>query len=82
MEKTKAETEIESEKKWSRLVRAPLVGAKHVTLDVCTPQGELKRKVVSKGKYAKDYRGVYRAARKCHWGGEWPEILPEQEQKN
>lgn len=59
---------------WAKIVRPPLLAAKHVILDVCTPQGTMERRVPSKGKL-KHVPGAYRAARKASWGGHWPNWL-------
>lgn len=53
----------------ARMIRSPLLATRHVLLDLCTPEGELERRSVTKGK---TMREVYRAARKGHWGALWP----------
>lgn len=49
----------------SRVVKRPLKGAGHVTLDLCTPEG-LKRSIVSK----RD-KTIFAQARKIIWGDSW-----------
>ncbi|CAM9882881.1 unnamed protein product [Chrysoparadoxa australica] len=56
---------------WGRLVRPPLKSKGHVTMDICTPTGELTRTVVSRKKVA-HIRGFYNASRKSRLGGLWP----------
>ncbi|KAF0692649.1 Aste57867_16288 [Aphanomyces stellatus] len=53
----------------ARMTRGPLLSTKHVTLDLCLPKGELERRAVTKGRTVRE---VYRAARKAHWGAQWP----------
>ncbi|TMW68321.1 hypothetical protein Poli38472_005789 [Pythium oligandrum] len=53
----------------ARLIRGPLLANRHVHLDLCMPDGELERRAVTKGK---SIREAYRAARKAHWGAQWP----------
>lgn len=49
--------------------RSPLLATRHVHLDLCTPEGTLERRSVTKGKHIRE---VYRASRKAHWGALWP----------
>ncbi|CAM9707480.1 unnamed protein product [Scytosiphon promiscuus] len=56
---------------WARLIRKPLKAKGHALLDVCTPEGNIQRKVVAKGKW-KGVPGVFVAARKSQLGGLWP----------
>ncbi|CAI5711383.1 hypothetical protein KXD40_001533 [Peronospora effusa] len=53
----------------ARMLRAPLLATRHVHLDLCTPDGKLERRSVTKGKATRE---VYRASRKAHWGALWP----------
>ncbi|CAN8072370.1 unnamed protein product [Agarophyton chilense] len=55
---------------WGRLIRAPLMKRKHIAIDVCTRDGNLERRVVSK-KNARP--GHFSKARKSKWGDVWPE---------
>ncbi|CAM9153981.1 unnamed protein product [Ectocarpus sp. 4 AP-2014] len=56
---------------WARLVRKPLKAKGHALLDVCSPEGNIQRKVVAKGKW-KGVPGMFVAARKSQVGGLWP----------
>ncbi|CAM9432193.1 unnamed protein product [Ectocarpus sp. 12 AP-2014] len=56
---------------WARLVRKPLKAKGHALLDVCSPEGNIQRKVVAKGKW-KGVPGLFVAARKSQVGGLWP----------
>eukprot|EP00903_Cladosiphon_okamuranus_P009917 g9414.t3 len=56
---------------WARLIRKPLKAKGHALLDVCSPEGNIQRKVVAKGKW-KGAPGVFVAARKSQLGGLWP----------
>ncbi|ETW07606.1 hypothetical protein H310_02082 [Aphanomyces invadans] len=53
----------------ARLTRGPILSNRHVTLDLCHPEGTMERRSVTKGRAERD---VYRAARKAHWGSQWP----------
>lgn len=53
----------------ARMLRGPLLATRHVHLDLCTPEGKLERRAVTRGK---SLREVYRASRKAHWGALWP----------
>ncbi|KAL4169242.1 hypothetical protein KRP22_010165 [Phytophthora ramorum] len=53
----------------ARMLRGPLLATRHVHLDLCTPEGKLERRSVTRGK---SIREVYRASRKAHWGALWP----------
>lgn len=57
------------DKRWGRLIRAPLRKGKHVSLDACTRESKLERRVISK-KNAPD--GQYSKARRAKWGDVWP----------
>jgi ribosomal protein RSM22 (predicted rRNA methylase) len=73
---------------WGRIIRSPLKKRGHVVMDVCYPDGALRRSVVTKGKEGR-LPLFYRAARKSQWGGLYPaynfaettEILPEEEEE-
>lgn len=54
---------------FARMLRSPLLATRHVHLDLCTPEGKLERRNVTKGK---SVRKVYRASRKAQWGALWP----------
>ncbi|CAM9134901.1 unnamed protein product [Ectocarpus fasciculatus] len=56
---------------WARLIRKPLKAKGHALLDVCSPEGNIQRKVVAKGKW-KGVPGMFVAARKSQVGGLWP----------
>ena len=66
---------------WARIIRHPRKNKKHVILDVCTPQGTLERRVVSKARTTWRFPGAYRAARKATWGGLWPNWIARVEDK-
>ncbi|BGO90730.1 hypothetical protein NBRC10512_000670 [Rhodotorula toruloides] len=51
-----------------RIIAPPMKGSGHVTLDVCSPSGELERHVVSK----RQGRQIYYDARKSSWGDAFP----------
>ncbi|KAE9040452.1 hypothetical protein PR003_g5391 [Phytophthora rubi] len=53
----------------ARMMRGPLLATRHVYLDLCTPEGTIERRSVTKGKAIRE---VYRASRKAHWGALWP----------
>ncbi|KAF4322156.1 hypothetical protein BBO99_00001310 [Phytophthora kernoviae] len=53
----------------ARMLRGPLLATRHVHLDLCTPEGKLDRRSVTRGKAVRE---VYRASRKAHWGALWP----------
>ncbi|KDO33714.1 hypothetical protein SPRG_19324 [Saprolegnia parasitica CBS 223.65] len=53
----------------ARLTRGPLTSTRQVTIDLCHPNGSLERRAVTKGRAVRE---AYRAARKSHWGGQWP----------
>ncbi|OWZ05195.1 hypothetical protein PHMEG_00022761 [Phytophthora megakarya] len=53
----------------ARMLRGPLLATRHVHLDLCTPEGKLERRSVTRGKAVRE---VYRASRKAHWGALWP----------
>ncbi|CAH0473947.1 unnamed protein product [Peronospora belbahrii] len=63
------EAAAKKKKPIARMVRAPLLATRHVHLDLCTPDGKLERRSVTKGKAVRE---VYRASRKAHWGALWP----------
>uniref|UniRef100_K3WRH2 Ribosomal small subunit Rsm22 n=1 Tax=Globisporangium ultimum (strain ATCC 200006 / CBS 805.95 / DAOM BR144) TaxID=431595 RepID=K3WRH2_GLOUD len=70
MEKnSKAVADAAKKQPFARLIRSPLLATRHVHLDLCTPEGELERRSVTKGKHLRE---VYRASRKAHWGAQWP----------
>lgn len=52
----------------ARIVRNPFARKGHVTMDLCTSDGELQRVSLTKG--TSEPR-MYRAARKATWGGFW-----------
>lgn len=53
--------------------RSPLKRKGHVIVDMCTPEGEVAREVVSKAKFS----SVFSTARKATWGGLWPSDMSE-----
>ncbi|KAI0562204.1 Mitochondrial small ribosomal subunit Rsm22 [Gracilaria domingensis] len=55
---------------WGRMIRAPLLRAKHIALDVCTSDGNLERRVVSK---KSALPGQFSKARRSRWGDIWLE---------
>ncbi|CAI5744406.1 unnamed protein product [Peronospora destructor] len=63
------DTVARTKKPIARMLRAPLLATRHVHLDLCTPDGKLERRSVTKGKATRE---VYRASRKAHWGALWP----------
>jgi ribosomal protein RSM22 (predicted rRNA methylase) len=64
----KSSTSLESQSHhWSKIVFPPMKKNKHVILDVCTPEGTIKRSNIPKAK------GItYTHARKSYWGDMWP----------
>ncbi|TYZ57317.1 hypothetical protein PybrP1_008031 [[Pythium] brassicae (nom. inval.)] len=68
MEKNGAE-DADPKRRYARMIRNPLLATRHVHLDLCTPEGELERRSVTKGKHLRE---VYRASRKAQWGALWP----------
>ncbi|KAK1944602.1 Methyltransferase-like protein 17 [Phytophthora citrophthora] len=73
MQKTRKDSEedaaAKSKKPVARMLRAPLLATRHVHLDLCTPDGKLERRSVTKGKAVRE---VYRASCKADWGALWP----------
>lgn len=55
---------------WGRLIREPLLNGKHVTLDACTKEANLERRIVAKNKE----KGMYSQARRAKWGDVWPHV--------
>ncbi|NJP99649.1 small ribosomal subunit Rsm22 family protein [Streptomyces zingiberis] len=55
----------------SRVVRHPLLRKGQVLLDLCTPEGALRRETVTKRQGAR-----YRVARDTRWGDLWPPAEP------
>jgi ribosomal protein RSM22 (predicted rRNA methylase) len=49
---------------WSRLTRQPLKRKGHIIIDVCAPEGQLKREIITK-KHTKE---IFKAAKKAFWG--------------
>nr|CCA19192.1 conserved hypothetical protein [Albugo laibachii Nc14] len=66
---SEAETNASLKASVARMIRGPLLTKRNVILDLCTPQGVIERRTVTKGT---SLREVYRASRKAHWGAEWP----------
>lgn len=54
---------------WGRLIRAPLRRPKQISIDSCTREATLERRVVSK-RSAPD--GYFARARRSRWGDIWP----------
>ncbi|KAF1792176.1 S-adenosyl-L-methionine-dependent methyltransferase [Phytophthora cactorum] len=73
MQKTRKGSEEDAaakkKKPIARMLRGPLLATRHVHLDLCTPEGKLERRTVTRGKAVRE---VYRASRKAHWGALWP----------
>uniref|UniRef100_A0AAV1UXW8 Uncharacterized protein n=1 Tax=Peronospora matthiolae TaxID=2874970 RepID=A0AAV1UXW8_9STRA len=67
--KSSEEADAAEKMPFARMLRSPLLATRHVHLDLCTPEGKLKRRSVTKGKAIRE---VYRASRKAHWGAVWP----------
>ncbi|PVF99847.1 Rsm22-domain-containing protein [Serendipita vermifera] len=53
---------------WRRTVYSPMKGSGHITLDTCTPQGNIARIVIPKSQG----KQVYYDARKASWGDLFP----------
>ena len=51
-----------------RIIKAPIVKTGHVILDLCTQNGQLERRIVSKSEGT-----PYTQARDKEWGDEWKE---------
>jgi len=66
--------DMEKPSSLGRLIRKPILGGEHVTLDLCQANGSLGRVIITKQKNRKPNtkRMKYRAARKSTWGGLWP----------
>ncbi|TDH73605.1 uncharacterized protein CCR75_007280 [Bremia lactucae] len=60
---------VENRGSYARMIRGPLLATRHVHLNLCTPEGTLERRSVTKGKAIRE---VYRASRKALWGALWP----------
>lgn len=56
---------------YGRILRTPLKQRGHVTMDICTPAGYVKRHVLSK-KHLLEIPSLYTAVRKTTWGGLHP----------
>jgi ribosomal protein RSM22 (predicted rRNA methylase) len=52
----------------SRIVRHPLKHSGHVKLTLCTPQGKIENRTVTRSN-----KSAYKAARKAEWGDRWAE---------
>ncbi|GAM26921.1 hypothetical protein SAMD00019534_100960 [Acytostelium subglobosum LB1] len=57
------EEELKPNKLWSRLNEAPFKRKGHVTMDVCTPAGDLKRVTIAKS----HGKQLYKEARRTFW---------------
>ncbi|OQS06464.1 hypothetical protein THRCLA_01485, partial [Thraustotheca clavata] len=68
-EKKASHSSLTTTSSHARLTRGPLMSTRQVTLDLCHPNGNTERRAVTKGR---SIREAYRAARKAHWGGQWP----------
>ncbi|OQR86146.1 hypothetical protein ACHHYP_10953 [Achlya hypogyna] len=67
--KASSNSAVDDTEAHARLTRGPLTSTRQVTLDLCHPNGTLERRAVTKGRAIRE---AYRAARKSHWGGQWP----------
>lgn len=54
---------------WGRLLREPLRKTKHISIDACTSNAKLERRIVSKRKAPEGY---FSHARRSKWGDIWP----------
>lgn len=61
---------------YGRILRTPLKQRGHVTMDICTPAGYVKRHVLSK-KHMLEVPSLYTAVRKTTWGGLHPILSGE-----
>ena len=55
-----------------RIIRQPILSARHIMLDVCTADGSIRRLVIGKAGGPLYGPFGYRAARKIQWGDVWP----------
>lgn len=55
---------------WSRLMRPTIIRKGHVILDLCTPAGEIERRMISKSHNEDEMS--YKHSRKMVWGDLWP----------
>eukprot|EP01032_Pedospumella_encystans_P018347 gene18347-20890_t len=66
---------------WGRLVRSPIKSKGHITLDVCTPEGQVARSVISRSNL-QHVPALFTALRKTTWGGLFPVISSNLERSN
>ena len=59
---------------YGRLIRSPIKGRKHITVDVCLPNGNIQRVIHSKAELSHTLPRFYNAMRKASWGGLMPAI--------
>lgn len=57
----------------ARVIHAPRKNRGHILIDCCASPGRIVRHKISKS-MSKRSPGLYTAARKCRWGGFWPNI--------
>jgi ribosomal protein RSM22 (predicted rRNA methylase) len=62
----------------ARVLGHPMKRKGLVIMDMCNADGDTERRIVTRGKLAKEraaFPGAFRAARKVVWGGLWPQAL-------
>jgi len=63
---------------WPRILQEPIKRNRHVIFDLCSPNGELERKVVSQ---SQGKEAGYKQARRAVQGDTWPFPFPEVEER-
>jgi len=61
---------------WGRIVRSPIKNKGHITMDVCTPQGQLLRSTLSRANL-RHIPALYSSLRKTTWGGLFPVLADD-----
>lgn len=62
--------------KWSRVIRPAIKRSGHAIMDLCTPEGEFKRLIVSR---SDGQKAGWRRAKKIKWGDQWNYSLVKAE---
>jgi ribosomal protein RSM22 (predicted rRNA methylase) len=61
---------------WGRVLRSPIKGKGHITVDMCVPSGLIVRSILSRSGL-NHFPALFIAARKTTWGGLIPVILED-----
>eukprot|EP00597_Dinobryon_sp_UTEXLB2267_P008023 CAMPEP_0170096082 /NCGR_PEP_ID=MMETSP0019_2-20121128/28358_1 /TAXON_ID=98059 /ORGANISM="Dinobryon sp., Strain UTEXLB2267" /LENGTH=294 /DNA_ID=CAMNT_0010317973 /DNA_START=56 /DNA_END=938 /DNA_ORIENTATION=- len=64
---------------WARILRSPLKGKGHVTMDMCNPSGHIERTVISRSDL-ESVPALFVALRKSTWGGLFPALSQQDEE--